>query len=340
LSRGQDDATTKKSQCSYKVEYFRLNEDELLESVSVYADGLAYRSRPAPFPVPVGVGPSTASAYDQAQAKAQACEKKRKEEAKAEKELRKKVEAMRQLLGSPLAVAQAEPAALTGLPVGVAEPAPECSEATPTLLMPAQPTTPPPHLLDDFTVLDLEFQGTDLLEVAAIRYRNWEPVGELVSFVQFRSPVWRPITELTGITALHVYDAPAEKWVLQQFKKLAGDSLLVCHNLSADRRILEAARTRQGAQQALANQWLCTLALARKRRPKGAKCGLSELCHDFKIKTRGAHRAKRDVEMCFQLLRRFHEQQPITKGDLHGPPQSGKSRKHPPAVPGLFASAA
>lgn len=48
------------------------------------------------------------------------------------------------------------------------------------------PPAPAAHLLDDFTVLDLEFQGTDLLELAAVRYQDWQPVDKLQSFVRFR----------------------------------------------------------------------------------------------------------------------------------------------------------
>jgi DNA polymerase-3 subunit epsilon len=178
----------------------------------------------------------------------------------------------------------------------------------------AEPS-PPAGLLDDFTVLDLEFQPkpSALLELAAIRYKNWQPVGKVVSFVQCREELNPHVARLTGITRADVYNAPTEKAVLQTFFKLAEGSVLVCHNIGADRNQLEAARTRCGATTPLANQWLCTLALAKTRRSKGAACGLGELCLDFGIDALGAHRALRDVEMCFQVLRRFHEQQPITE---------------------------
>jgi DNA polymerase III alpha subunit (gram-positive type) len=168
-------------------------------------------------------------------------------------------------------------------------------------------------LLADFTVLDLEFQGTDLLELAAIRYQHWQPVGQYASFVRFRGELGYHVTTLTGITRGDVYHAPEEKAVLQGFFKLAGDSVLVCHNIGADRRILETARTRQGAAAPLANRWLCTLALAKLRLPPKTKCGLGELCTAFGIAAHGAHRALRDVEMTFQVLRHLQRQAPITE---------------------------
>jgi DNA polymerase III alpha subunit (gram-positive type) len=179
----------------------------------------------------------------------------------------------------------------------------------------AEPSQVAAGLLDDFTVLDLEFQPkpSALLELAAIRYVNWQPVGKVVSFVQCRQELNPHVAKLTGITRSDVFNAPPEKAVLQAFFKLAENSVLVCHNIGADRNQLEAARTRCGATAPLANQWLCTLALAKTRRSKGAACGLGELCLDFGINALGAHRALRDVEMCFQVLREFHKQQPITE---------------------------
>lgn len=188
-----------------------------------------------------------------------------------------------------------------------------------TPALPAAPSTevsmPALGLLDDFTILDLEFQPKPqaLLELAAVRYKNWQPVGKVVSFVRCREELNPHVARLTGITRADVWNAPLEIEVLRQFFKLAEGSLLVAHNITADRTQLEAARTRCGAKAPLANQWFCTLALARSRRSKGAACGLGELCLDFNINAVGAHRAMRDVEMTYQVLRHFHQQQPITE---------------------------
>jgi DNA polymerase III epsilon subunit-like protein len=170
-------------------------------------------------------------------------------------------------------------------------------------------------LLDDFTIIDLEFQAKPqaLLELAAIRYKNWQPVGKVVSFVQCRQELNPYVAKLTGINRSDVYNAPPEIEVLRKFFKLAEGSLLIAHNIAADKKQLEDARKRCGATSDLPNPWFCTLALARARRSKDAACGLGELCLDFGINAVGAHRALRDVEMTFQVLRYFHAQQPITE---------------------------
>jgi DNA polymerase-3 subunit epsilon len=182
---------------------------------------------------------------------------------------------------------------------------------------PAPEVAPAPAagLLDDFTVLDLEFQnpGGILLEVAAIRYVNWQPVGQFVSFVRFRGELNFHVAKLTGIMRDDVWNAPEEREVLIGLKNLIGDSVLVCHNIAADKRVLEATRTRLGAKTELPNKWLCTLALAKLRLPQAQQYGLGALCLTFDIPSLGAHRALRDVEMCYQVLRRLHEQQPVTE---------------------------
>jgi len=186
----------------------------------------------------------------------------------------------------------------------------------PALPAPMVPTGSPDGagLLGDFTVLDLEFQPPAiLLELAAVRFVNWKPVGQVVRFVRQRGPINSKVSQLTGITLADVYNAPEAKQVLQEFRELCGDSVLVCHNINADRRVLEATRTLLGAKEPLSNRWLCTLALAKRRLPKGTKCGLGELCTAFSIPSGGAHRALRDVQMCYEVLRHLHLQQPVTE---------------------------
>jgi hypothetical protein len=89
---------------------------------------------------------------------------------------------------------------------------------------PAPVVVPAAGLLDDFTVLDLEFQnpGGILLEVAAIRYVNWQPVGQYVSFVRFRGELNFHVAKLTGIMRDDVWNAPEEKAVLVGLRKLIG----------------------------------------------------------------------------------------------------------------------
>jgi DNA polymerase-3 subunit epsilon len=294
---------------SWKREYFELTADGRLSSVSEYEDKTSYTSIHPKLWLPPGVTVITRADYRAAKLRHVLALRETFRKSRAEKEARKL------LHPSVLAALDKEQALAAATPKAVATRA---------------------GLLDDFTVLDLEFQGTALLEVAAIRYQKWVEVKRMATFVRFDGYITPPVADLTGITQADVAKAPEERVVLQAFKQFAEESVLVCHNIAADRRILEAARTRQGAGGPLSNAWLCTLALARLRHPKLLSHKLGDLCREFNIAAHGAHRALRDVEMCFELARVLHQQHPITELVT----SSAKSKAKAAAHPTLFAPAA
>jgi DNA polymerase-3 subunit epsilon len=345
LSRGIEDATAKKSQCTYLVEYYYRDATGRLAKVTICEDGFVYRSaasfrqqinpawpgkpgqKPAPakwveipgdqLALPVGAEPCAEAEYDAALERVLAFEKKKEEERLKEKAF---IESLKQ--GMLRAQHAAE----------------EADVAEPLDLVPAS------HFLDDFTVFDTETTGTDphrnrITELAAVRYQNWQEVGRMQSFVRCDQPVPRFITQLTGITDADLRHAPLPVAVLKQFRQLAGESLLVGHNVTFDLRMVEGARERLGAVQPLPNQSLCTWAVAATRYPGPHK--LPGLCERFGIPSAGAHRAMVDVLMTAALLRLMHEQAPI------GPELIGASArgKKPPVrkaaePPTLFESAA
>ena len=341
--------------CTWLREHYRRFADPktgavLVACALVYEDGLAYLSVHTQFPVPAQAVPSTAEAYAAARYKALRSMAQRRAQQRAEKALRKREEDMRRGLAE-LAKAEHTPRRMSERSEAsdvrpAAEEVAVVHQLAP-VSEPVEASLPQPGLLDDFTVIDTEFvpQGQHLLEVAAIRYINQEPREAFVSFVAFDGRVPSFVTELTGITTLHLHGAPSEKRVLYQLREYIGDSLLVCHNVPADRGVIENTRTRLGKLEPLPNAWLCTMALARRLVKAGllsktVKFGLADLCHHFSIKRRGEHRAKADVLMTTQVLRKLHELHPVTKADLYGAPQPGKKNKNVvPAGPGLFAAA-
>jgi DNA polymerase III epsilon subunit-like protein len=292
---------------SWRREYLKLTLGRKLrlDKVVEYEDKTIYRPTKLLFGLPFGCVRSTKAEYVGALLRYRKDAAERRRQAELDKAARKLAE--QKLNG------------IRGL-----GPAPR--PAAPVLTV---ATTPQPQagLFDDFTIVDTEYQGDFLLEVAAIRYKNWVEVGRYVSFVRFTDWVWPKTTEVTSITSRDVERATPEAKVLQAFIDLAGDSLLIAHNIGADRSKFEKACMRQG-RELLPNKWFCTLALARARRPKGAKCGLTELCDHFRFSNKGAHRAMSDVERTYQVLRHFHQEDPITSLDP-------KARK---AAPTLFAA--
>ncbi|MDO7887967.1 3'-5' exonuclease [Hymenobacter cheonanensis] len=273
------------SKYSWKREYLKLTlggKRDRLESVVEYEDKTIYRPTQLAFGLPYGCQRITKLDYTQALLRFRKDSTARKLLADQEKAARKLAD--KKLNG------------IRGL--GPA-PAPAAMRVAPT----PEPTT---DLFGDFTIIDTEYQGDFLLELAAIRYKNWQEVDRYESFVRFTDWLWPKTTELTTITESQVRRATPETAVLQKFITLAGDSLLIAHNVGADRSKLQHACLRQGREM-LPNKWFCTLQLARARSAKGAKCGLTELCDRLKFSNKGAHRAMSDVERTYKVLRHFHE---------------------------------
>ncbi|MBJ6145718.1 PolC-type DNA polymerase III [Hymenobacter sp. BT559] len=287
--------TMSHSKYSWRREYLKLSLGKKLrlEKVVEYEDKTIYRPTKLSFGLPFGCVLSTKAEYVGALLRFRKDAADRKRLAELEKLLRKETD-------QKMEKARGVGAAFGASPLRVA--------TTPALV-------PAANLFDDFTIVDTEFQDKHLLEIAAIRYQNWEPVDQMVSCVRFREWVAPRTTQLTGLTADMLHSAPLEKTVLQAFAKLAGGSLLIAHNIGADRSQIERARQRQGAEADLPNKWFCTMALAKARLPKGTKCGLGELCDRFGFSRRGHHQALTDVQMCFQILRHFHQEAALTSLD-------------------------
>jgi DNA polymerase III epsilon subunit-like protein len=303
LSRGIEDGASQKKVCTYKVEYFLHDAGGMVASVSEYDDGFIYRSPAARVSVLPGAVPCSEAEYDAALARCLAVEKKRREEARKEAEFTKSLRK-----GMALNAHASYEAGAAELLEGLAH---------------------EPTFLAEFTVFDVETTGFSadkdrLLEVAAVRYENWQPVGQMQQLVRFMGQVPYHITNLTGLTSADVRYAAEPKVVLNEFRKLAGDSVLVGHNVSFDLRMIEAERKRLGAVAPLPNTSLCTKIIAQSRYPAPHKLG--ELCQRFGIPVVGAHRAMNDVVMTFELLRYLHQQQPLTPS-LVGAPAAAKPKK-------------
>jgi DNA polymerase-3 subunit epsilon/DNA polymerase-3 subunit alpha (Gram-positive type) len=297
--------------CTYKVQYFLREAGGLVSCVSEYEDGALYRSPAAQVGIPAGAVPCSEAAYEAALARCVAAEKKRREEVRKEAEF---VKSLRQGMTRQAHAAE------------------EAGAAEALVVEPPLPAALP--FLDDFTILDFETSDSYAIELAAVRVKQWQIVDQLQSLIQFRGPLNRFTRTLTGITPQQLWHAPPEKTVLQQFKRLAGDSLLVAHHAAFDLRHLEAARTRQGARAPLPNPSLCTLVVAKSRYPPPHKLGA--LCQRFGLAVVGAHRAMNDVRMTYELLRYLHQQQPIEPAlvGANSPAQAQKKA----VQPSLFAA--
>ncbi|MED4973686.1 3'-5' exonuclease [Geobacillus kaustophilus NBRC 102445] len=121
---------------------------------------------------------------------------------------------------------------------------------------------------NDYVVLDFETTGLSpekdaIIQIAAIRFRNHEPIEQFVSFVNPERPIPSKITDITGITDEDVKDAPTIEEIFPDFIQFLKDDVLIAHNAPFDIKFLlsNVQRLRMEKPQ---NLVIDTLSLARK----------------------------------------------------------------------------
>ena len=157
--------------------------------------------------------------------------------------------------------------------------------------------------MDQFVVLDLETTGINphkdkIIEIAAIKFVNFEPVKGIQSLVNPRIPLPTAITNLTGITQNELDAAPSWSDIQDEVLDFIDGQLLVGHNLRCfDIRFINAA---MGFE--LPNPILDTLDYSRFVFPRLPSHKLSYLKTVLGINVENSHRALDDVKTTAALL--------------------------------------
>ncbi|MCF2531232.1 exonuclease domain-containing protein [Yinghuangia soli] len=160
-----------------------------------------------------------------------------------------------------------------------------------------------------FVVVDLETTGLSaeadrITEIAAVRLRGSDVLGEFATLVAPGVPVPAFITALTGISDAMLADAPPLHHVLPAFHEFARDAVLVAHNAPFDIGFLRAACAACG------EPWphlvvVDTLELARALVSRGevANYKLGTLARLFDAPQPAVHRAAADARATAHILR-------------------------------------
>lgn len=157
------------------------------------------------------------------------------------------------------------------------------------------------------TVIDFETtglfpeEGDRVVEIAAVAIADWNIVDSFHSIVRpasievkFRSPV-NDINEST------LLDAPDSYTAFSMLKRFIGNQTLVAHNAAFDAAFLRTEAKFNNLD--FANNFYCTLQLARKYLPNQPSYSLSALTHQLNIETDGKlHRALADANATAKLL--------------------------------------
>ncbi|MBI3524542.1 MAG: 3'-5' exonuclease [Betaproteobacteria bacterium] len=155
---------------------------------------------------------------------------------------------------------------------------------------------------DAVIVIDFETTGISpahgarATEVAAVLVADGRILDRYQSLMN--TGAWIPpfIEQLTGISNRMIQQAPDAARVMGELARFIGDTPLVAHNASFDKKFLQAELDRiQLAPQA---EMLCSMRVARRVYPQAVNHKLATLVrHARLVKTGAYHRALADAEM-------------------------------------------
>jgi len=162
------------------------------------------------------------------------------------------------------------------------------------------------HRADSVIVLDFETTGMSphygdrVIEVGAVRIEAGEIVDRFQGLMNPGIRINSFIEEFTGITNAMVAEAPPCEAVMSDLQLFVGDSAIVAHNSSFDRRFLQAEWRRLKLE--CENPFACSMLTARRIYSDAPNHKLGTLVAFNQLKNDGVfHRALADAEMTAHL---------------------------------------
>ena len=151
------------------------------------------------------------------------------------------------------------------------------------------------------------------MELAALQFNTTGSIGPTFhQLIRPNGPIPKSISQIHGLTAASLVDAPALEIVLPKFLAFLNSSrtVVVAHNAVFDLEFLRAAAVT--CNESLPEfEIIDTLALARHKCPKLRSHRLSYLAEHFGCRQRTQHRALPDAQIVSTLFRVLLNQVPI-----------------------------
>lgn len=157
----------------------------------------------------------------------------------------------------------------------------------------------------EWIVLDTETTGLSsfedrIIEVAAVRYKNGQPMDRFVSLVNPGVPLDPEITRLTGITDRELKKAPAFAEIAPKVRDFIGELPVVAHNAVFDVDFIITECARAGVK--IDIKYINTVRMAKWCLPPQPDYKLATLIETFGLLDHAQeHRALSDVEACENL---------------------------------------
>jgi DNA polymerase-3 subunit alpha (Gram-positive type) len=163
-------------------------------------------------------------------------------------------------------------------------------------------------IMGNYVILDIETTGLSkhrhrITEIAAIKIKGEDIVGEFQSLVDPEVPIPKFITSLTGITNEMVKDAKTIDKVLPSLIDFIGSDILVAHSATFDHGFLKYNAEKIGIR--FFNEKLCTRKLANRLLQNLPSKKLGCVCEHLEIVNEQAHRAMADTKATMKIFLKF-----------------------------------
>lgn len=172
-------------------------------------------------------------------------------------------------------------------------------------------------LTPNFVVLDFETTGLshfddEIIQVAAVRYVNFEEKEKFVSFVKPSTPIPSRITKITEITNEDVQNAPNIETVLPSLIEFLNKDVIVAHNASFDMKFL-LANIHKAKLEYKRFRVVDTLSLARKYIDSTKNHKLPTLKSFLRLNHLNSHEALHDCYVTAELYKYCYEESNAVK---------------------------
>ena len=172
----------------------------------------------------------------------------------------------------------------------------------------------------DLETTSLSIYGAEIIEIGAIKVKNWKQIDRFHSFIKPSMPIPSAATAVNGITNDDVKDAPTIEEILPTFVQFIKNENLLGHNIkSYDLPILK----RYVAEYNLTidNKCFDTLYISRTHLPNLASHSLEALCGYYGVENVEAHRALSDCIATAEIYKKIVE-------NTGGNPEKAKKKQH------------
>lgn len=152
----------------------------------------------------------------------------------------------------------------------------------------------------DLETTGLNFENDEVIEIAAIKTKNYNVVETFHSLIRPRKHIPTFISDLTNISAEEVENAPAAEEISEKVENFIGNYPLIAHNVSFDKIFLEKLLGKE-----IKNPVFDTLEISRFFFPELSSHSLQNLVKSLSLEKKDSHRALSDTLMLIDLFRKI-----------------------------------